>query len=436
MKPASHLGVRQTQTQRLALNTRIMTSLAVLRADAAGLTRFLEEQVAQNPHLRLIPPPAPMAAEWLPRWSQVLGSGGSDALEFAQSASPSLMGHVTERIELMFRPGRNRHIAFAFAEALEPSGWLGRPLAALAAEMRCNEAELEAVLEQLQKIEPAGLFARNLAECLRLQLAGDGQMDPIFSTMLANLDLLARGDLARLARVCGTVEAEILRRFRIIRSLNPKPGSQFIGLAAEPVREPDLLVSRVGGMLQVALNRSVLPSLQIVKAAEKSAGDMAKARALGRMLTARNATLLLVAREVLERQQVAFERGTSALVPLTMAEIALAVGLAESTISRVVAGASIDTPLGTWWLRQLFVGRVAGGAVDGALQSTAALRDAISRLISLEPAGAPLTDEAIAEALATQNMAVARRTVAKYRGLLGLAPAYLRKRRNLQRHKG
>lgn len=429
------LGPRQSQTptqsQRLTLNNALLTSLGVLRADAGGLTRFLEEEAARNPHLRLDPPPPPTFGEWLPRWADVLpgiASGGS-ALDYAAGPGPSLMVHVSTAIEARFAKDRRRQIAFRLADGLEPSGWLGVGLAQVAQDMATSVAEVEAVLTELQKLEPAGLFARNLAECLTLQLTEAGRMDAGFAAMLDNLDLLARGDLARLARLTGLAETDLAARFRTIRALNPKPGTQFAPFGADPVREPDLVARpEGGGGWSVALNHSALPSLQVVKSAEGSAEALTTARALGRMVEARNATLLRVGREVLQHQQAALASGAGALEPLTMAEIGTKLGLAESTISRVVAGASVDTPFGTWWLRRLFSGRVGPKDGEGATVSAAALRDRLARLIAAEDRTAPLTDAALAQALSTSGPAIARRTIAKYREMLNIAPAHGRKR--------
>lgn len=433
MSSGNHPGLRQTQTQRLSLNTGLVASLGMLRSDAAGLTRFLEETAATNPHLRLEAAPPPVAGDWLPRWTFAFGrGGGGEALEFAQSAGPSLMAHVIAKLDALAATGRERQIAMILAEALEPSGWLGRPLAAMAADVGCSLPQIEAVLTRLQAIEPAGLFARNLAECLRLQLIETRQLDSAFDTILQNLDLLANGDmtrLARLARLAGVDDAELMRRFRIIRSLNPKPGTQFSAFAADPVREPDLLAERLSaGGWAVSLNRSALPSVQVQKSDQGSTGALTAAKALERMVAARNSTLLRVGREVLQRQKLALEGGPGRLVPLTMAEVATALGLAESTISRVVAGASVDTPQGTWWLRQLFSGRVSPGQEGDAAISTAALRDRLGRLIAAERSDQPLSDHEIARLLAQSGTPVARRTVAKYRAMLGIAPAHRRRR--------
>jgi len=430
--PRPRLSV--TQTQRLQLTPALQTSIHLLRADAAGLTRYLEEQAEANPHLRLDPAPLPAAGEWLPRWSGVIGA----ALPQDQAEAPaaSLMAHVMAAIDRMgFGTGEAR-AACALAEALEPSGWLGKPLAEVARGAGLPTAEVEAVLARLQRIEPAGLFARNLAECLALQLAEAGQLDAGMQVILSRLDLLAAGDLARLARLARTSPAEITARFRIIRSLDPKPGTQFAPLAAAALREPDLLVRKsAAGTWEVALNRSCLPAVSVLReaagagsartgsAGARSAG-MAAARAVARLVTTRNDTLLRVGHEVLTRQCAALDHGPGALVALTMAEVAAAVGLHESTVSRIVAGTSVDTPRGTWWLRRLFSPRVGE---DAAATAGAAVRARLGQLVATEPKAAPLSDAALALALAEAGVAVARRTVAKYRAALGIPPAHRRR---------
>jgi len=413
--------IQVTQTQRLRLNTGLQTSLQLLRADAAGLMRYLEEQAAENPHLRLEPPPVPPVGEWLPRWTRVLpGLEGGDPEQAAAGAS--LMSHVIGAIDRRMLVPKDRQIALALAEALEPSGWLGRPLAVVARELGLKLREVEAVLLRLQEIEPVGLFARDLAECLKLQAQEEGSYDAAMGVMLANLDLLAAGDMARLARLAGVSEAEVMRRFRLIRALNPKPGTEFDALAVQRPREPDLVVRAVPGGWDVALNRSSLPGLQVVEDAGGTAAALAAAKGVQRMVEARNSTLLRVGREILQRQAAALKAGAGALVPMTMAEVAEALELHESTVSRVVAGTSVDTPHGMWWLRLMFSAAVGGGP------AAAALRDRLARLVAEEPAAAPLSDDALALRLGEGGAAVARRTVAKYRAMLKIPPAHRRKR--------
>jgi len=403
-----------TQTQRLQLNMGLQAALRVLRSDAAGLTRYLEEQAVDNPALKLSPPPVPV--EWLPRWGRILAGSDRQGPEWEgpeqAGAGPSLMGHVLGQIDRRMTAPTDRRIALALAEALEPSGWLGQPLAAIAVATGARLREVEAVLERLQEIEPVGLFARDLAECLRLQAQEEGSYDAVMAVMLAHLDVLAAGDLARLARLARVNEADIALRFRLIRAMNPKPGTEFDSLAVAHPREPDLVARAVGAGWEVTLNRSSLPGLTV------EAGEGAVvARGVLRMVEARNATLLRVGQAVLQRQHRALAQGAGALVPMTMAEVAEEVGVHESTVSRVVAGTSVDTPQGCWWLRLMF----SGGAGD---VSGAALRDRLAGLIAAEDRSAPLSDAALAAAL---GAAVARRTVAKYRTQLRIPPVHRRR---------
>lgn len=415
MKQRSRISVQQTQ--RMTLTTTLAASIRVLRADAAGLARYLEEQAAENPALVLAPPPA---SDWTPRWKSALGTGG-EALEQA-SAAPSLVSHALGIAEALRLTGPQARLAEALVEALEPSGWLGRPLSALAGQAGVGLAEAEAVLHKLQhRAEPTGLFARNLAECLRLQAEDAGELDPAMAAVLDRLELVARGDIDRLAREAGVDAATIRARIGALRGYDPKPGSRFEPCAA-PVREPDLIAETGPNGWTVSLNRSALPTLTVAEGRGKGRSE---ARALQRMVEGRNTTLLAVGQEVLARQVAALDRGIGALVPMTMAEVAEALRLHESTISRVVAGTAVDTPRGTWWLRSLFTQSVReGGPAAGAL------RDRLARLVAAEDPQTPLSDEALARALAEGGAPIARRTVAKYRAMLGLPPAHRRRQRH------
>ncbi|MEY3534314.1 MAG: hypothetical protein RI979_2338, partial [Pseudomonadota bacterium] len=344
------------QQQRLALNTSLHSAIRLLRSDTAGLTRYLEEQAAENPHLRLSAPEPPAPGDWLPRWT---GRGG--AAEPA-AAQPSLMAHVVAAIRTLDLTRPAQRIALALVEALEPSGWLGRAPEAVAKELGLPPDEVAAVLERLQGVDPPGLFARNLAECLALQARDMGRLDPEMQLILAHLDLLAEGQTARLARLCGCDEAGVLARFRLIRTMNPKPGTLFSGAAPALGREPDLLARPdAQGRWSLALNRSALPSLSLEPRPERdsapeAAGQRSAAKAMCNMLQARNETLLRVGQEIALRQKAALVDGPGALVPMTMADLAEVLGLHVSTISRVVAGASMDSPFGVSWLRQMFSG--------------------------------------------------------------------------------
>ncbi|NHB78111.1 RNA polymerase factor sigma-54 [Rhodobacter calidifons] len=414
MKPRSRISVHQTQ--RMALTTGLATSIRILRADAAGLSRYLEEAAAENPQIILT---RPQVQDWIPRWKSAFASDAEPPEQ--QSAGPSLVSHVLALIEnLRLSPAETR-IAMALAEALEPSGWLGRAPSAIAAQLAVGLPAVEQVLARLQqRADPTGLFARNLADCLRLQAEEAGELDRAMRALLDRLDLLAKGGIERIAREAGLDQTELRQALGRLRSYDPKPGAAFEPFAA-PVREPDLIAEKGASGWIVSLNRSALPSVSV---AEGRGKGRAEARALIRMIEGRNATLLSVGQEILTRQTAALEAGLGALQPMTMAEVARAVGLHESTISRVVAGTAVDTPRGTWWLRSLF-----GKAPREGGPAAGALRDRLARLVAEEDPDHPLSDEALAAALAEGGAPLARRTVAKYRTMLNLPPAHRRRRR-------
>lgn len=413
MKSRTSIGI--TPTQRLAMSGALQSVLRVLRMDAEALAAFLEEQAAEIPALTLRPAVVPLG-DWLPRWSG-LGLGDTGQAAEMPQAEPSLYAHVTAALPGLVPQLADQQIALALTEALEPTGWLGRDLAGVAAELAVPVSRVAAVLQQMQKIEPAGLFARDLAECLRLQAADAGVLDGVMAVLLDNLALVAKADWPRLAGLAGCSVAEIQQRFAVLRGFNPKPGTAFSAVAS-PLREPDLLARKTPVGWSVELNRSSLPTLAI----EETDASAPRARDVLRLIQTRNATLLLVGRAILAHQSRALDQGPTALRPLTMQALAEELSLHKSTVSRVVAGTAVDTPLGSWWLRSLFSADMGGD------QASAALRARLARLVAAEDKARPLSDQALAQALSGEGAAIARRTVAKYRAALNIAPAHGRRR--------
>jgi RNA polymerase sigma-54 factor len=410
----------QGQTGGLsAREATVLTRIAKPMPVAAALTSRLEVAALERLVAR-----GPRPGEWLPRWNFVFAAPESGEIEQA-AAGPSLMAHVLAAIDRRMTNASDRAIALALAEALEPSGWLGQTVNSIAAHLNVRPREVEAVLKRLQEFDPVGLFARDLAECLKLQAQEEGVYDAVMVTVLQNLDLLAKGDLARLATLAKVTPGEIALRFKLIRAMNPKPGAEFDALSVPRPREPDLLARRgPNADWEITLNRSSLPSLRLVDPGAGGAAALAAAKSVARMVEARNTTLLRVGRDILQRQIRALNNGPGALIPMTMAEVAEALALHESTISRVVAGTSVDTPRGVWWLRALFSRGLGEGQVAGA-----ALREQLSRLVAEEDKAAPLSDEALAAELSQGGAALARRTVAKYRATLRIPPAHRRRQR-------
>jgi RNA polymerase sigma-54 factor len=333
-------------------------------------------------------------------------------------------------------------MAEAFLDALEPSGWLGQPIAAIAERLFVSEEEAEALLLKLQRVEPAGLFARNLAECLRLQAADQGLLTPAFAALLDNLPMLAQADLRGLCRVCGVEMEELKSMLRQVRSFNPKPGATF-DATPMPQRAPDLIITRGADGWRVDLNRSTLPTVVVregearrlstrrVEANAYVAERLSVARWLSRAVEHRNQTTLKVGAEVVRRQTEFLEHGASRMRPMVLREVAEAIGVHESTVSRVCSGMLIATPQGTFPLKSFFSAALASREGDaGEAGSASAVRHRIQKLIATENPEDPLSDDAIARIIGQEEgVHLARRTVAKYRDQLRIPSSVDRRRR-------
>lgn len=417
MSQSPRLNVRQTQ--RLQLNVSLLSSLRLLRHDQRSLREHLATEAQRLPALQLdMAPVRGWLPRWLTVWQDLAQRGKGDlALGGLAAAAPGLAAHALQALPHLVPDRRDVPVALALIEALAPSGWIDRPLLQIATETAKAVSEVERVLSQLQRIEPPGLFARNLAECLRLQAEDAGQLDPIMESVLSRLDLLAAQDFTMLGRIAGCSVVDIFTRFRRLRSFQPKPGTLFAP-AASPQREPDLTAEPEGDGWNIRLNRGALPTLTIDATAEGAA----EARLLLRLVEARNTTLLEVGRALLGHQRPALDHGLAALRPLTMQALADALALHKSTISRVVAGTAVDTPHGTWWLRSLFSPDMGADLAAGALRAQ------LQRLVGAEDPAQPLSDEDLARALSAGGVSIARRTVAKYRVQLHIPPRHRRRK--------
>ena len=361
----------------------------------------------------------------------------------AEQGPDSLVECVLRQIDLSIFDPRQRVIAYALSEALEPSGWLGRPVADIAAGCGAGEEETEEVLAIVQTLEPEGVFARDLAECLRIQARERDELDEVMEVVLGNLPMLANGDIAALARRAGSDAEDIARCLRLIREMNPKPGEAYES-APLRVHAPDVIVSRGKDGWVVDLNRSTLPSLVINEdyAAQISAAGRGKAaeasnqfvtdavgsaRWLRRALDQRNSTTLKIAGEIVRQQSAFLTEGLSALKPLALKDVAEAVGMHESTVSRVTSGLLMATPKGCYPLKSLF--SVSLATDEGDAKAAAAVRNMIQSIIAGEPAGKPLSDDAIAMMVSEKGVKLARRTVAKYRDMLKIPSSSERRRR-------
>ena len=354
----------------------------------------------------------------------------------------SLIAHIEDQLPYLLSSQREHFIARYFLEAIEPSGWLGKSLDEIQIETNLDYVDLENILTKLQGVEPTGLFARNLSECLRLQIIEKGLMCNGLSVLLDNLALLGKGDLKSLMRKIDCDERTIKDFLVIIRSVDPKPGSVFLSETSN-IHKPDLLVRKVGEDWLVDLNRSTLPSININEDYAKKLSPVARdnskidgyasqalssARWLKRALEQRNITTLKITAEIIKRQKHFLEKGLDFLEPLSLKDIAIAVKMHESTVSRVTNGLMVSTPKGTFPLKSLFSVTIETDDKENS-KSAAAVRNMIKKILNEEKGEKPLSDDLIAKMVSKNGVKLARRTVAKYREMLNIPSSSERKRR-------
>ena len=386
-------------------------------------------------------------------WSGVGAGGGhgggedwSDPLARVADEEVSLVRHALRQISLEFSDPPDRIAAARLADLLEPSGWLGADEAEqVRADLGVERARFEAILGRLRRMDPPGLFSRTLAECLGAQLADRNRLDPAMAALLDNLDLLGRRELGALQRRCGVDAEDLIEMIAELRALDPKPGLKFDSadsvtvipdLFLRPARHPEQ-----GEVWELELNSDVLPKVLVDRryattltrsarnkeAKEFVAERLQSANWLVKALDQRATTILKVAKEIVRQQEGFFRKGVSALRPLVLRDIAIAVEMHESTVSRVTSHKYMATPRGTFELKYFFTAAIPsrGGAESVSAES---VRSRIRALIGAEPAGETLSDDRIVELLRGEGIDIARRTVAKYREAMRIPSSVQRRR--------
>ena len=380
----------------------------------------------------------PNAAESETPWS---GSADED-MELADESGRTLRDHLAWQLELAHLPPESLAIGRAIVDAINDDGYLTESAQAIAEaveiEAPTDAAGVERVLAIIQQFDPAGVGARSVAECIELQLA---QLDPALPGLAVartlahrHLELMAGHQLATLQRELHVSGEELDVALALVRSCHPRPGAAFQALRTEYV-VPDVFARRTPQGWLVELNPSALPRIRvnegyagmITRAPDHAVlrTQLQEARWLLRSLEIRNDTMLRVARTIVERQQAFLDRGEESMQPMILKDVAEAVDMHESTISRVTTGKYLHTPRGVFEFRFFFSSQVA--AEDGTGISSTAIRAKIRKLVALEPPDHPLSDQQIVELLAADGVQVARRTVAKYREALGIAPSSVRR---------
>ena len=427
VQPSDWLG-EDLETDRRAIESKLDT----------GLENVFPDDAAGRPARAASEPPA--YSEWA-----TVGSGGRPDndynLEAFVSAEETLADHLAEQLSLTISGPVGRLIGQHLIDLVDDAGYLTADLTDVADKLGASLAEVEAVLAILQTFDPPGVGARNLTECLTLQLREQNRFDPAMQALIAHLDLLAKRDLSALKRICGVDEEDLTEMIAEIRALNPKPGFAFGSALVQPI-VPDVFVRQTpDGAYSVELNADTLPRVlvnqvyyaEVTKTAkndsEKSylADCMQTATWLMRALDQRAKTILKVATEIVRQQDAFFAHGVQHLKPLNLKTVADAIAMHESTVSRVTANKYMATNRGIFELKYFFTSAIAA-ADGGEAHSAEAVRHRIKQMIDAETAEDVLSDDTIVEKLRGAGIDIARRTVAKYREAMRIPSSVQRRR--------
>lgn len=382
----------------------------------------------------------------LPGSTGGMSSGGGfddelSALEERLAGGISLRDHLDEQIMIEIATNQERLIASYLVECLDDAGYLVQNVDEIAVALDCPAERVDAVLAKVQKFDPSGLFARSLAECLALQLKERNRYDPAIAVVLDNLDLVASREFTKLAKLSGVDIEDVAEMADEIRALDPKPALSFDFEPVQPIR-PDVLMRRHSSSGWVIdLNPETLPRVLVnnayharIKGAARNreerdyiADRLQSANWLVKALHQRATTILKVASEIVVQQDGFFRHGIQHLKPLVLRDIAEAVEMHESTISRVTANKYMATPRGIFELKYFFTSAIAS-STGGDAVSAEAVRQRIRELVDAEDPKKILSDDKIAAILKKEGMDAARRTVAKYRESMGLGSSVERRR--------
>ncbi|RYE10811.1 MAG: RNA polymerase sigma-54 factor [Hyphomicrobiales bacterium] len=486
MALSPRLEVRQSQS--LTLTPQLMQSIRLLQLSHLELNAFVEAELLRNPLLEredgveaAEPAEAPMevspfddSANAVDRpqtadaiagsydteienvfpeqrsedrlgtdWSSGGGGEGGEAADIDQyvAARQTLGEHLNDQIGLLLIDPAERIIARFLADGLNEAGYLALELDAVALQLGAPLETVEAVLGKLQTLDPVGLFARDVKECLALQLRERDRLDPMMQRLLDNLELIASHDFVLLCRTIGCDRDDLLDMLAELKALDPKPGRAFERGPVESV-VPDVFVREGPGGWIIELNSDILPRVLVNRTYYASVTGKARdsqeksflvdclqtANWLTKSLDQRAQTILKVATEIVSQQDAFLHRGIAFLKPMTLKLVAEAIDMHESTVSRVTSNKYVATPRGLFEMKYFFTTALASstGAADHSAES---VRHRIRQLIDAEQAAEILSDDTIAEMLGKeQGIEVARRTVAKYREAMNIPSSVIRRR--------
>ncbi len=438
-----------------ALSPQMQHSLHVLQAPLTELKQLVEQELRENPALEEISSEpvervrestqGSLDSEWTEYYAQrsVSEPWTKESQERrqhffdSQVRNPTLQEHLLQQLLTASWPREDARIAAEIIGNLDEQGYLRADVEDIAWATDSTPLEVEEILEKVQEFDPAGVGARNLSELLLLQLSRSGRSDTTEARIVRHhLDDLGRKRLAEIAKALDLPVPEIQRAAEAIARLDPRPGRAFSSVP-EQVIIPEVVVERDGDGYTVRLNNDEIPQLRIadsykdmVSTTTREVRDYLRDKIKGgrffiKSIQQRQQTILNIAKEIVERQREFLDLGPSALKPMTMSQVADAVGVHETTVSRAASGKYMETPQGIFEIKYFFTHGYTNS--EGEAVSNESVRQAIISLVKEENPRRPCSDQEIVRMLADQGLVVARRTVAKYREQLGILPSHLRK---------
>lgn len=448
------------QTQKLIMTPELRQAITILQMPILELNQFIEQEMLENPLLEVVEErderdqePVETAAEQEVDWQEYfqdksdLGLPRQEKEEINQysyenflTSTLTLQEHLTRQLFLVAHFGEDTKIGEYLIGNIDDNGYLTVDTGEVANELRCTQPEVLRVLSLIQTFEPAGVGARNLEECLLLQIAQIENYPPLAEVLVkSHLADLAAGKINKIAAALEITPKAVQELADFIRTLDPKPGRKFSSGKDTRYVVPDVVVEKVNGEYIVLVNDTLIPRLGINRAyrdalvqqddadAKKFVeGKLHSAAFLLKSIEQRRLTLYKVVNCIIDLQREFFERGVKHLKPLTLREVAEIVNLHESTVSRATAGKFMQAPQGVFELKFFFASGVEN--VAGDMTSSESIKRILREMIDKEDQANPLSDQKIADNLQAQGINISRRTVAKYRDELGIPSTALRKR--------
>ena len=374
------------------------------------------------------------------RGSSIDNTDPGSVIEQTLSNKVSLKSILKSQAELEFPDEDNRRISEILVDYIDENGWIVESLEDISDFSGFELTKIEVILKKMQTFEPNGVFARNLKECLKIQLRNNENFDNNKDIIIDNIEMLGNGNIKGLQKLTTLNEEGLKEQIKLIRSLDPKPGRKYSS-DSDNIFHPDVIVSKNNSEWSVELNQGTLPKITInenyVKEIERlQCGESDKkfineslnsARWLLKAIQQRNITTLKISSEIVNQQKEFFEKGKKYLKPMVLKDVAKKINMHESTVSRVTSDKLMLTPRGVFEMKLFFSASISS-TKKGETHSAESVRESLKKLISSEPINNPLSDEMLVEKLQGEGIELARRTVAKYRELLNIPASSVRRK--------